>query len=96
MYESARVIELRKRGHVVDQQESFPVHCAGELIGPLVPDAIVDGMLIADPRVTESFNDTHVRQMVGSLAITKLQLALLLKFKHAKLQWKRIVREGRR
>ncbi|MDD3180870.1 MAG: hypothetical protein PHQ04_11045 [Opitutaceae bacterium] len=32
--------------------------------------------------------------MIGCLAITRLQLALLLNFKHAKLQWKRFVREA--
>ncbi len=93
LYERALVIELRKRGHKVDQQKSFPVHYSGELFGTLVPDTIVDGLVIADPKVTESFTETHVRQMIGYLAITKLQLALLLNFKHAKLQWKRIVRE---
>ena len=91
--ERALVIELRKRGHKVDQQRSFPVHYAGELIGNLVPDLIVDDLVIADPKVADSFNETHIRQMIGYLAITKLQLALLLNFKHAKLQWKRIVRE---
>jgi GxxExxY protein len=93
LYERALVIELRKRGHVVDQQKSFPVHYAGELIGNLVPDTIVDGLVIADPKVLESFNETHTRQMIGYLTITELQLALLLNFKRAKLEWKRIVRE---
>lgn len=95
IYERALVIELRKRGHVVEQQRAFPVHYSGELVGTLVPDAIVDGLVIADPKVVEAFNDTHVRQMIGYLAITKLELALLLNFKHAKLLWKRIVRENR-
>jgi GxxExxY protein len=93
IYERALVIELRKRGGVVDQQRTFSVHYSGELVGTLVPDLIVDGLVIADPKVVEAFNDTHVRQMIGYLAITKLKLALLLNFKHAKLQWKRIVRE---
>ena len=94
LYERALVIELRKRGHTVDQQRAFPVHYSGELIGSLVPDAIVDGLVIADPKVVETFGDTHVRQMIGYLAISKLQLALLLNFKNATLQWKRIVRES--
>lgn len=63
------------------------------MIGNLVPDAIVDDLVIADPKVVETFNETHTRQMIGYLAITKLKLALLLNFKHAKLEWKRIVRE---
>jgi len=87
------VIELRNRGHKVDQQKTFPVHYAGEIIGNLVPDMIVDDLVIADPKVVEAFNETHVRQMIGYLAITKLKLALLLNFKHVKLEWKRIVRE---
>ncbi len=93
LYERALVIELRKRGHLVDQQKSFPVHYAGELIGTLVPDTIVDGLVVADPKVVEAFSETHIRQMIGYLAITKLKLALLINFKHAKLEWKRIVRE---
>ena len=93
LYERALVIELRKRSHKVDQQKSFPVYYSSELIGTLVPDMIVDGLVIADPKVTESFTETHVRQMIGYLTITKLQLALLLNFKHAKLQWKRVVLE---
>jgi GxxExxY protein len=94
LYERALVIELRKRGHTVDQQRAFPVHYSGELIGSLVPDAIVDGLVIADPKVVETFGDTHVRQMIGYLAITKLKLALLLNFKYSKLQWKRVVRDS--
>jgi GxxExxY protein len=93
LYERALVIELRRRGRKIDQQKSFSVYYAGELVGRLVPDTIVDGLVIADPKVVEFFNDTHVRQMIGYLAITKLKLALLLNFKHAQLQWKRVVRE---
>jgi GxxExxY protein len=94
LYERALVIELRKRGHQVDQQKVFSVHYSGELIGSLVPDLIVDGLVITDPKVAEAFSETHTRQMIGYLAITKLKLALLLNFKHAKLEWRRIVREN--
>lgn len=94
LYERALVIELKARGHLVDPQRAFQVYYAGELIGALVPDMIVDNLIIADPKVVESFTETHMRQMIGYLAITKLKLALLLNFKHAKLQWKRVVRES--
>lgn len=96
LYERALVIEMRKRGHKVDQQKSYPVYYAGELIGTMVPDMIIDDSVIADPKVVEAFSETHVRQMIGYLAITKLELALLLNFKYSKLQWKRIVREQKK
>jgi GxxExxY protein len=71
------------------------VYYAGELIGELIPDLIVDDLVITDPKVAESFNETHIRQMIGYLAITKLELALLINFKHSKLEWKRVVRENK-
>ena len=92
LYENALVIELRKRGHKVDQQKQFPVFYEGQLVGNLIPDLIVDDLVIADPKVVANFNDTHQAQMIGYLQITGLRLALLLNFKHAKLEWKRMVR----
>ena len=93
LYERALVIELRKRGHKVDQQKSYPVYYSQELIGNLVPDLIVDYIVIADPKVAEIFSETHLRQMLGYLAISKLKLALLLNFKHSKLELKRVIHE---
>ena len=93
IYERALVLELRKRGHRIYQQRSYPVFYDAVEIGNLVPDLIVDDLVIADPKVVESFNTTHTRQMIGYLAISKLKLAILLNFKHAKLEWKRIARE---
>jgi GxxExxY protein len=92
LYENALVIELRKQGCVVEQQRHFPVYYDGELIGTLVPDLIVDHAVIVDPKVVSAFTDTHLAQMTGYLAITELRLALLLNFRHAKLEWKRVVR----
>ena len=92
LYENALLIELKKRGHRVEQQRPFPVSYEGQLVGTLVPDLIVDDVVIVDPKVVSAFNDTHIAQMTGYLAITGLRLALLISFKSAKLEWKRIVR----
>ena len=92
LYENAMVIELVARGHTVEQQREYPVHYRGHFIGKLVPDLIVDGKGIVDPKVVTAFNDTHTAQMLGYLNITGLEVALLLNFKEAKLAWKRVVR----
>jgi GxxExxY protein len=42
--------------------------------------------------VVETFSNTHIAQMLGYLAITELEVSLLLNFKHAKLDWRRVVR----
>ena len=93
LYERAMIVELRRSGHRVIVQPSFPVRYRDPLIGNLVPDLIVDGLVIVDPKVTSTFTDTHVAQMLGYLNITGLQLALLLNFKNSSLSWKRVVNQ---
>jgi len=92
LYERAMIIELKHRGHSVSVQSSFPVSYRGELIGNLIPDLIVDDAVIVDPKVVSCFSDTHVAQMIGYLNITRLDLALLMNFKNARLEWKRVLR----
>jgi len=48
--------------------------------------------VIVDPKVAACFTDTHVGQMVGYLNITEFDLALLLNFKNARLEWDRVLR----
>ena len=81
-----------ERGHSVNQQKVINVEYKGREIGRLIPDLIIDDLVIADPKVVSAFNETHLAQMTGYLALTGLRLALLLNFKYAKLQWKRVVR----
>ena len=63
-------------GHTVEQQRQYPVRYRGRLIGTLIPDLIVNGVVIVDPKVATAFNDTHFAQMLGYLNITGLQVAL--------------------
>jgi GxxExxY protein len=92
LYERAMTIELKHRGHNVSVQSSFPVSYRGELIGNLIPDLIVDDAVIVDPKVVSCFTDTHVAQMIGYLNIASLDLAMLINFKNARLEWKRVLR----
>jgi GxxExxY protein len=92
LYERALAIELTKRGHVVDTQREYNVHYDGQLIGSLVPDMVIDEQVVVDPKVVTTFHETHLAQMLGYLNISGLRLALLLNFKNAKLEWKRVVR----
>ena len=81
IYENSLVLELIAQGHQVEQQRRFPVHYRGHLVGTLIPDILVDEKVIVDPKVVEAFTDDHIAQMLGYLAISELELALLLSFK---------------
>ncbi|MFT4588774.1 MAG: GxxExxY protein [Candidatus Binatia bacterium] len=95
LYENALAIELQRLGHRVEQQRNYPVHYRDQYVGKLVPDLIVDGKVIVDPKIVSAFNDTHIAQMLGYLNITGLEVALLVNFKEAKLTWKRIANDRR-
>ncbi len=91
-YENAMVIELRTRGHKVSQQERFDVRYEGQLVDTLIPDLVVDDLVIADPKVAEDFHPSHIAQMIGYPAVTDLKLAIMLNFRYATLTWKRVIR----
>jgi GxxExxY protein len=93
LYENALVIELQSRGHAVEQQREYPVYYRGHFIGKLIPDLIVDNKVLIDPKVVTAFTETHVAQMLGYLNISGLSVAILLNFKNARLEWKRVVNE---
>jgi GxxExxY protein len=93
LYERALAIELQRRGHKMDIQHSYPVFYRDQLIGNLIPDMIVDNTIIVDPKVVSTSNDTHIAQMMGYLAISSLERALLLNISSAHLEWKRVVRQ---
>ena len=57
LYERALVIELRQCGHSVNQQKRFTVQYKGHEIGKLIPDLIVDQLVIVDAKVVSAFND---------------------------------------
>jgi GxxExxY protein len=90
LYERALVIELTKQGLTCEAQREFIVRYDGQHIGSLIPDLIVNGTVIVDAKVVTAFNDSHLAQMLGYLNIAGLKTALLLNFKHAKLQIKRV------
>jgi GxxExxY protein len=90
LYERALVIQLTKQGLRCDVQREFMVRYDGQHIGSLIPDLIVEDMVIVDPKVVTGFNENHLAQMLGYLNITGLKTALLLNFKYASLQIKRV------
>ena len=92
VYENALVLELQDRALIVDSQHSFTVRYKDRIVGKLIPDLIVDQKVIVDVNVVEAFSESHIKQLYGYLAVTGLEVGLLINFKYAKLQWKRLIR----
>ena len=91
IYENALVVEFKLRGICFDQQPRFPVHYKTVQVGEFVPDLIAFSAVIVDTKVIDRITDHERGQMMNYLRITKLRVGLILNFKHARLEWERIV-----
>jgi len=90
-YENALVVEFQQRGIPYKQQPRFPVIYKSVKVGEYVPDLIVFDKIILDTKVVEKLGNNEKAQIINYLKITGLRLGLLLNFKHARLEWQRIV-----
>jgi len=52
---------------------------------------IAFGSVIVDTKVIDHITDHERGKMLNYLRITKLRVGLILNFKHARLEWERVV-----
>ena len=90
-YENALVVEFRLKGIGFSQQRQFEVLYKKERVGLFIPDLIAFDQVIVDAKVIDRITDVERGQMLNYLRITKLRVGLILNFKHAKLEWERII-----
>ncbi|MEZ4759941.1 MAG: GxxExxY protein [Flavobacteriales bacterium] len=90
-YENALAVELKLRGIPFEQQPKFDVVYKGVQVGIYVPDLIVRNRVVVDAKTIDRVGDHEKGQMLNYLGLTGLRVGLILNFKRAKLEWKRMV-----
>jgi GxxExxY protein len=90
-YENALVVEFGLRGIPFRQQPRYDVIYKNVQVGEYVPDLVVYDSVVVDAKVIERIGDHEVGQMINYLKITGLRVGLIVNFKYARLQWKRVV-----
>jgi GxxExxY protein len=92
IYKDALVVEL--------QHASIPFHCERryEVVykGIALPhfyaaDFVVWDKILFEAKAVEKLTDAHIKQVLNYLAVSKLQLGLLVNFGGDSLEWKRVV-----
>jgi GxxExxY protein len=91
IYENSLAVLFKLNGIAFDQQRRFSVLFQGVEVGEFIPDLIVFDSVIVDAKVIDRITDHERGQMLNYLRITKLRVGLILNFKHARLEWERIV-----
>jgi len=90
-YENALVVEFRLQSIPFRQQPSFNVLFKGHQVGLFIPDLIAFDAVVVDTKVIDRITDHERGLMLNYLRITQRRVGVILNFKHAKLEWERIV-----
>jgi len=91
IYENSLVVDFKKQAISFEQQREFPVTYKGEKVGRFIPDLTAFNKVIVDTKVANGITDHERGQMLNYLRITGMRVGLILNFKHARLEWERIV-----
>jgi GxxExxY protein len=94
-YENALVVEFGLRGIECAEQPRYDVRYKGVTVGEYVPDLIVASEVVVDTKVIEAITDHELGQMLNYLKITGLRLGLIVNFRRARLEWKRVILDER-
>ena len=80
IYQRALIITLEDRGFKVEREFPIDVHFRGVLIGHHRLDLLVNGRLIIEIKATDRLSDATKRQVRNYLAVSGLELGLILHF----------------
>ena len=87
-YENALAVEFGLRKIPFQQQAVLDVLYKDTRF---IPDLIAFDTVVVDTKVIDRITDHERGLMLNYLRITKLRVGVILNFKHAKLEWQRIV-----
>lgn len=90
-YENALVVEFGLRAVPCEQQRRYDVLYKTVKVGEYAPDLIAFGCVVMDAKVIERITDHELGQMLNYLKITGHPVGLILNFRRARLEWKRVV-----
>jgi GxxExxY protein len=91
VYERALQRELSSRGVTARSQAPVPVIYKGHCVGEYLADLILEDQLIIEIKCVEHLGNEQLAQTLNYLKATASPLALLINFKHSKVQVKRVI-----
>ena len=80
VYENALAIELRARGHAVQQQMPMEVRYKEEIVGIYSADLVVGGQVVVELKAVRSLEPVHRAQCMNYLRASGIRTGLVLNF----------------
>ena len=69
--------------------QSIPL---GEIVGDCIPDISVNGKVLVDVKSIDVIGENEIAQVLNYLRIAEFEVGLIINFKNARLETKRVVR----
>ncbi|MCZ6672653.1 MAG: GxxExxY protein [Verrucomicrobia bacterium] len=91
IYENGLVVDFKQESIEYLQQPEYKIDYRGEILGVFIPDLISHGKIVIDTKTIDRITDHERGKMLNYLRTTEMRLGLIINFKHAKLEWERIV-----
>jgi GxxExxY protein len=88
LYVSALIVEMKAAGIPYEREKRFTVIYRNVEIGCYIADLVIDNRLIVEAKAVDLLAIAHSVQLVNYLAISKIELGLLLNFGPRKLEFK--------
>lgn len=89
-YEEALVVDFKYHDIPYFQQVRYPIIYRSHKVGEYIPDLVVFGKVVVDTKTIEHITDHEVGRMLNYLRAGGVQVGLILNFKYAKLQFRRV------
>jgi GxxExxY protein len=93
LYKDAFVVELQRAQIPFVRERKYEVAYKGVVLPHhYYADFVVWDKILFEAKAVERLTDAHVKQVLNYLAVSKLELGLLVNFGADSLEWKRIIR----
>jgi GxxExxY protein len=91
-YKDAMEIDFMEEEIQFDREKKFTVTYKNRILrNPYIPDFVVFDSIILEIKATPCIIDAHLSQALSYLAVSGMQLALVINFGERSLTWKRVV-----
>ena len=91
IYENGLVVDFKKTNIEYLQQPEYKIEYEDEVLGVFRPDFIAYGKIVIDTKTIDQITNHERGKMINYLRRTGMRLGLIINFKHAKLEWDRVL-----
>lgn len=96
IYQRALAIEMSRQGLEFSREHEMEIFYKGEQIGTRRVDFFVEGKIMVELKAVVQIEDVHLAQAINYLEAYSLDIGLLINFGNTSLQFKRVMKPGRK